>query len=312
MSDGSKPNFDANSFRRTLGQFPTGVTVITVQSPQGKHIGVTASSFNSVSVDPPLVLWSVDKRAYSAEIFKNCEHFAVNVLADHQVDISNLFASQGADKFGAIEFSESPGGAALFNDYAAQFECKLWNAVEGGDHIIIIGEVLDFRSQVATQPLVFSRGSYAVASPHPTSISTTPIVPADGIVGDFTLYMLREIYTRYTTQLYPRFFDQFGISAEEWRVMAFLVDHDSATLESIVPVVLQPYGKLRELLEWLQEKGNIRFIDEQTVELTESGHQVAQGLWEIAKQHEAQVLASLPSDEATQFKDMLKTIMLDI
>ena len=96
--------FDKKAFRYALGQFPTGVTVITTLDEEGNPIGVTASSFNSVSMDPPLVLWSVGRNAYSSKIFEQAEHFIVNVLAESQVDISNTCARQGEDKFANIQY----------------------------------------------------------------------------------------------------------------------------------------------------------------------------------------------------------------
>jgi len=128
---------------------------------------MTASSFNSVSIDPALVLWSIDKGALTLEAFRNATHFAVNVLNENQVDLSNNFAVRGGDKFSGITYSDDPKGCPLLPDCAAQFECKTWNIYEGGDHYIIVGEVLDFRSIEEAAPLVFAGGNYAVTAKHP-------------------------------------------------------------------------------------------------------------------------------------------------
>lgn len=161
--------FDTRDFRRALGQFPTGVTVITTLDSSGNPVGVTASSFNSLSLDPPLVLWSVDKSALSAEIFRSAEHFAVNVLSEEQVALSNRFASRGEDKFKDVERVAGLGGCSLFDGVAARFECRTWASYEGGDHWILVGEVMSYSHNTDLAPLVFARGGYAVSATHPAT-----------------------------------------------------------------------------------------------------------------------------------------------
>lgn len=158
---------DPRDFRRALGQFPTGVTIITTVDEAGEPIGVTASSFNSVSIDPALVLWSVDKRAFSAAIFRSAQHFAVNVLASDQMDLSNRFASRGEDKFKDIAWAAGAGGCPILPEVAARFECLTWNVYEGGDHLIIVGQVLHYAYDAERMPLVFAKGAYAVSAAHP-------------------------------------------------------------------------------------------------------------------------------------------------
>ena len=158
--------FDAKNFRHALGQFPTGVTVITTLDKEGNPIGATASSFNSVSMQPPLVLWSVGKNAYSAKIFEETEYFNVNVLSESQVDVSNTCAKQGTDKFAKIDYKSGIDGCPILNNTAACFECKTWKLYDGGDHIIVVGEVIKYQSNSDIKPLVFARGSYAVTAAH--------------------------------------------------------------------------------------------------------------------------------------------------
>ena len=159
----SVTKFDVKDFRTALGQFPTGVTVITTLAEDGEAIGCTASSFNSVSIDPALVLWSVDKQAFSKDIFVNAQHFAVNVLSEEQIETSNRFAGRGEDKFKDVAYESGLGGAPLFSGCCSYFQCKTWNVYDGGDHLIIVGEVLDYRYDSSKKPLVFAKGNYAVA-----------------------------------------------------------------------------------------------------------------------------------------------------
>lgn len=158
--------FDQKEFRNALGQFPTGVTVITTLDDSGNPIGITASSFNSVSMDPPLILWSVDKNAHSAKVFQTAKYFNVNVLSEKQITISNNFAQKGEDKFTDITYKAGIDGCPILENTAAFFECKTWNLYDGGDHIIIVGEVVSYQCKPSVKPLVFSKGRYAKTINH--------------------------------------------------------------------------------------------------------------------------------------------------
>jgi len=164
------PELDTRAFRNALGKFATGVTVVTAKDKNDVRVGVTASSFNSVSMDPPLVLWSLDKRAHSLNSFANADYFTVNVLAEDQVAVSDHFARKGGkDKFDGIDFEEGAGGAAVLNGSAAHFQCKKAFTYEGGDHLIFVGEVVAFTC-TRRDGLVFHQGGYAVSEPHQASL----------------------------------------------------------------------------------------------------------------------------------------------
>lgn len=152
---------DITDFRRALGQFPTGVTVITALADSGEPVGMTASSFNTVSLDPPLLLWSVDRDGQSASTFIEAKHFAVNVLSESQIELSNRFAATAEDRFAGLPWRKGVGGSPLLESCAAVFECKTWNVYEGGDHMIIVGEVLNYEYDALSSPLAFSQGNYA-------------------------------------------------------------------------------------------------------------------------------------------------------
>ncbi|WP_163932698.1 flavin reductase family protein [Paraferrimonas sp. SM1919] len=151
-------NIDPMEFRSALGKFATGVTVITCHH-NGEDIGMTASSFNSVSLDPALVLWSIDKRAHSLSAFKAAEHFVVHVLGEEQMDLSNKFASRGEDKFAGLDVARGINHAPMLNQYLARFECTTEHLYEGGDHLIVVGRVQAFATGEG-KPLLFQGGSY--------------------------------------------------------------------------------------------------------------------------------------------------------
>ncbi len=157
-------DFDTRAFRDALGNFATGVTVVTAKSEDGTLAGVTASSFNSVSLDPPLILWSLDRTSPSLRTLESASHFCVHILAEGQNDLCMKFAKSGDDKFNGVEFSEGLGGAPMFDGCLAQFECRNLVHHDGGDHVIIIGEVERFETADG-EPLVFFRGQLGDLTP---------------------------------------------------------------------------------------------------------------------------------------------------
>ncbi|OWT61721.1 flavin reductase family protein [Candidimonas nitroreducens] len=148
---------DPKQFRGALGAFATGITVVTARSPNGQDFGLTATSFNSVSLDPPMILWSLDRGSSNAEAFSKVDAFAIHVLAADQEHICKQFSTKGIDRFAGIDCTRGQAGMPLITDCAAVFECRIAHRYDGGDHIIIVGEVLSY---VATHksPLIFYRG----------------------------------------------------------------------------------------------------------------------------------------------------------
>lgn len=158
---------DTLSLRQALGEFATGITVVTARAETtdgGQWVGLTVNSFASVSLDPPLVLWSLGLGAASLKVFQTCKHFAVNVLAADQIELSQRFAQPQADKFAGLECATGNGGTALLPGCCAWFECRCVARHEGGDHLILIGEVERFR-RAPREPLLYHRGAYARLDP---------------------------------------------------------------------------------------------------------------------------------------------------
>lgn len=157
--------FDAKEFRHALGCFPTGVAIITTVDGQGKACGLTCNSFSSVSLDPPLVLWSLRKQSSSIEIFKNTQSFAINVLAGDQGELSGRFATSSIpDKFEGVAYESGYAGVPLINDCVARFHCSMHQQHDAGDHIIFIGQVERFERVREDDPLVFCKGAYMMVT----------------------------------------------------------------------------------------------------------------------------------------------------
>lgn len=154
------PVFDVSAFRQALGQFPTGICVVTSVIGADK-LGVTISSFNSLSLDPPLVLFSLDRRAASLAGWKQAEGYAINVLSENQADLSSRFSRALTNKWEGLACDgETDLGLAL-PGAAAVFHCAPWAVHDGGDHLLFIGRVVSFRSFPDRRPLVFNKGRYA-------------------------------------------------------------------------------------------------------------------------------------------------------
>jgi len=155
---------DPLTYRDVMGAFPTGVTVMTLGSNDGFRLGVTASSFNTVSMDPPLILWSLALKAPSLRHFRENDLFAVNVLGADQRDIALQFARPSDDKFAGVQMEDGRTGLPLIAGALAHIECRVVARYPGGDHEIMLGEVLALRRGDAA-PLVFQRGAFhALAS----------------------------------------------------------------------------------------------------------------------------------------------------
>lgn len=144
--------------RTALGQFATGVTVVTTLSASGAPVGLTVSSFNSVSLAPPLVLWSLGCQSRALEDFKTCRHYAINILAADQLAWALQFAARDVDRFAGVQVSAGLHGIPVIDGTVATFECINRSQYPEGDHIIFVGEVLACRSNDSVIPLLYHRG----------------------------------------------------------------------------------------------------------------------------------------------------------
>jgi flavin reductase (DIM6/NTAB) family NADH-FMN oxidoreductase RutF len=159
------PNFSQVEFRNALGMFATGVTIVTARTPEGQLVGLTANSFNSVSLAPPLVLWSLARAAASMSAFSTGSHYAINILGANQKALARRFATRGVDRFADVQFVEGVGGAPLLAGAAATFECFNRSRYEEGDHVIFVGEVERCTHRVGVSPLLFHGGKFYTEHP---------------------------------------------------------------------------------------------------------------------------------------------------
>lgn len=150
---------DSRDFRDALGQFTTGVCLVSVADADAGNLAMTVNSFASVSLEPPLVLWSIQNIAEYYAAFTGCERFGISVLSKSQESLSNRYARRDGHAIDPTHFTLDDHGVPLLRDALATFSCRRWDLYQGGDHQIIVGEVMAFASTKG-EPLIFSSGRY--------------------------------------------------------------------------------------------------------------------------------------------------------
>lgn len=300
--------FDSKAFRRALGNFATGVTIMTAQNSKGEKVGVTANSFNSVSLDPPLILWSIDKRSSSYAVFEEATHFAVNILAADQIELSNKFARSKDDKYADVVFDLGEGNAPLLNECSAVFECERHSILEGGDHWIILGRVVNFQDN-GRSPLLYHQGAYSSVLPHP-SLNAKAATPAEifpGRLYDNMYYLLTQAVRAYTNDYQPKQLAS-GFRTSEARMLLVLESKTATSKECLQREVAMPAREIEQAAEILVRKG-LMVDTGHSYELTEQGAHSAQMLYQIAESHQQDVFGAYSDQDKALFKKMLKDLI---
>ncbi|WP_373097363.1 flavin reductase family protein [Zhongshania sp.] len=230
----SSKQVDTTAFRNALGAFTTGVTVVSTRSVDGRDVGLTANSFNSVSLEPPMVLWSLGKSALSLRDFQAADYFAVHVLAEDQIDISNVFAKRGVDKFANKDLERGPNAIPLLTDCAARFICKTSYQYEGGDHIIFVGEVIEF-CQFERNPLLFHAGQYGQLQRNSAKSRTAGSTQFDDAsLGYLLRYCSHKLLSKLKAQLIER-----KLSVNQYYFLALVAKSGRTDLNTLIDVAAQ-------------------------------------------------------------------------
>ncbi len=302
--------FDPKAFRRALGNFATGITVITAQTPEGVKTGVTANSFNSVSLEPALILWSIDKRSGSCEIFEKASHFAVNILAADQIDISNHFARPSEDKFAGVEYTEGFGGAPILPHTSACFQCESYETLDGGDHWILIGKVVAFED-AGRAPLLYHQGSYSVVMPHsrfPAQQEGQPeaVERMKSRFENNYYYLMLQATRAYQADYTPLQLSS-GLRTSEARVLMVLQETPKLCRKELLKEVNMPDLEVDNAIEILQSKGLVTSGDD-CFNITEAGQEQAEALWKLSLQEQDKMFGQFSEDELATFKKVLKSV----
>jgi len=306
----AETDVDPRAFRRALGNFATGVTIVTAQNQHGTKVGVTASSFNSLSIDPPLILWSSLKEARSCAIFESASHFAVNVLASDQLDMSNHFTRQQEDKFAEIEWEEGIGGAPVFPNCAARFQCETYSKIDGGDHWIFIGKVIAF-DDFGRSPLCFHQGSYSMVFNHPGSTPKSGESAANqadgGRMGSHTFFLMLMAVRAYQASYQPKL-ETLGLRLIEARSLLVLQDQPGLDAERLVVHANAPITEVQEGLDNLIDQGLIK-LSGNGYELLDEGQIKAGQCWSLADAHAAEVFKDVGEGMVDDFKTVLRRLI---
>lgn len=301
--------FDTHAFRHALGNFATGITVITAQGADGRKVGITANSFNSVSLTPPLILWSLNKKANSSPVFLEASHFAVNVLSAEQIAVSNHFARPQDDKFAGIDYQLGEGGSLLLPDCAAHFECERYQTIDAGDHWIMIGHVLRF-DDFGRTPLLYHQGAYSMVLLHPEApqkAGTAPSPTNSRSLQNSLLHLMLKAVNAYQASS-GQCQQTVGLSTSEARVLLVLEGNpclDSAQLqrEAVIPA--------HEVAETVLKLQGEELIDAHGAyfSITEAGRERVAQLWAFFEEQENAVLAGISRDELAVLRKILLRII---
>ena len=250
----------------------TGVGVITTVANR-EPVGVTANSFSSLSMDPPLVLWSIAHTSRSAAAFKNAKHFAVNILAVEQVEYSQRFAASPAqNKFEDVDWRPGVLGSPILPNVLASLDCELETTLQGGDHVILIGRVRKY-SRYAGNPLLYAQGRYAVAEDHPSlqlKPSSVAKVDAKVNVSDMRLMALLAYVEMYASEAFDKYRQSQGLNITQSRILFVLSGDTQLSLEEIVARSFLPREFAEDALDSLTERGYVAG-QPKAFALTESG-----------------------------------------
>lgn len=301
--------FDADGFRKALGRFATGVTIITTRDAAGAPVGLTVNSFNSVSLDPPLVLWSLATQAHSLDAFLGASHWAVHVLSSDQEALSARFARRGEDKFAGADVETGLGGIPLLRGCSARFQCRTTVSHEGGDHRIFIGEVLDF-DRTDAAPLVFHAGRYA----HATRRESRDTLPRNAwLEGSFNEGFLGYLLGRGHFQFFSRIqplLTQERLDDEEFYALSTLtLKHHLHAAELDEGLHGIPAAHRERALRSLQARGLAAQGGDGGWSLSDEGSACALRVISAAKGIESQVLEQLGADEAAALKSLLNRLV---
>lgn len=294
---------DGRAFRQALGAFATGVTIVTTRDVEGRPVGLTANSFNSVSLDPPLVLWSLALNSQNLPAFRQAPTWAVHILAASQEDMSRRFATRGSDKFADIEFEHGPGGAPLLNDCAARFLCKATFEYEGGDHAIFVGEVLDL-SLAEGPPLIFHGGRYGRLAP-PAQYVAPAELENDGEFGRFFVGHLLGRAHQIAFEDVRREYRRRGLKASEYTVIASLGLGEGCSTDELVARAARGGVELPEApIDRLIARGEI-VAENGRLHLTDSGKRLLAQLVAVAQASQLRIEKALSSDDMGVFMTLL-------
>jgi flavin reductase (DIM6/NTAB) family NADH-FMN oxidoreductase RutF/DNA-binding MarR family transcriptional regulator len=300
---GGDPAGDLSAFRQALGQFATGVTVVSAKGEAGPF-AVTANSFQSVSLEPPLVLWSLRRQSGRIAAFLQADRFAINVLAADQTELAGHFARSGGDRFAACDWTQGLGRVPLLGGAAAHFECAKVAEHDGGDHVIFIGKVERYAC-FDRSGLIFAQGRYALAISHPGRPADLQIDghPRD----DFFLPLLARAYA-YLAGAFSEHHSAEGVTTAESRVLAFLATGSGASAEVVAARTFLGQNTVQDALAKLIAGGHVAPRPPGALVITGQGLALLGRIIARARSFETEKLADLPAEDVAATRRVLREL----
>jgi 3-hydroxy-9,10-secoandrosta-1,3,5(10)-triene-9,17-dione monooxygenase reductase component len=273
---------DGKRFRQALGTFTTGITIVTTVDEAGADVGMTANSFNSVSLDPPMVLWSIGRSSSNFDVFVKAPYFAVHVLAAEQEELATRFAMRGVDRFAGLLPLRGPGGIPLLDGCVARFQCRTAFRHESGDHVILVGEVLEL-DQGDCEPLVFKSGRYALAVCK-NAAAPEPVAAPEAFSPDFMVYQLGRAYYQIFQGILKEV-ERHGLDIAEYFALSMLGVRDGRSRAELDALVSYTGTRITatEIGRLAQAKLVVAGNHDAPVRLTSRGRQVLVELMAVAK-----------------------------
>ena len=309
----AKASFDPQEFRSALSTFTTGVTIITTRAENGDPVGITANSFNSVSLNPPMVLWSLDKSAMSLSAFTNNKHWNVHILSTEQEALSGRFASRGEEKFKGLELDPGINNIPLLRNCATRFNCRTAFIYEGGDHMIFVGEVLAF-DKSELPPLAFQSGQYALAARKPregVQLGVTP-PPECSYTEDLLGYLAGRAHFQLVAALHNVLKTQ-QLNEQQFFILSVLSIQDSLTIEEINTFVDYTGGAVtiedmaaledQDYVVLVSKNGDSRYV------LTANGRDASLKQIAVAKSVEEQIAKLIGPGDVQALKILFKRLI---
>jgi flavin reductase (DIM6/NTAB) family NADH-FMN oxidoreductase RutF/DNA-binding MarR family transcriptional regulator len=275
----------------------------------GEPVGVTANSFSSLSMDPPLVLWSIAHASRSSAAFKNAKHFAVNILAVEQVEYSQRFASPAENRFEGVDWRPGVLGSPILPNVIASLECAPETTLQGGDHLILIGRVKKY-SRYAGNALLYAQGRYAVAEDHPSlQLKPSGVAKADAKLNgrDMHLMALLAYVEMYASEAFDKHRQSQGLNITQSRILFALSGGNQLSLEEIIARSFLPRDSAEDALDSLTERGYIAG-QLNAFALTESGRNLFTRLIAQLGKFEAEQLSSISQQDLAVTRSVLEKL----
>lgn len=293
-------------FRKALGTFATGITIVTAVSATGEPVGLTVNSFTSVSLEPPLILWCLANTSDNLQVFQKAEYFAVNILAANQYDLANHFAKRQKDKFDRIKYRSGMGKVPLIDDCVTWLQCRSTTHTLAGDHHIFIGEVERIET-TEKEALLYHQGTYAMSLPLPVkSVVTNKLQIAEQGQGDLYTLLIQAVHN-YQEKLESRQY-QLVQDKYEARLLILLFESAGYMVDDLSHKIQLPLTETTAILLRMQDKGLIISEFKQAhakIMLSNAGRNLAELLWNLVKRHETDAMALMDQFQGINFKQGL-------